>query len=137
MLTPSGFKQNTTLEFMHIESRKMFVTRATKHPISEWMPRVAESFPMMAEQLGLKLPTILVRDYDVLYSREFNETLRREDMQPYPMSIHVPPTNAHIDRWMKSLKIECLDHFNPVGAEHLDYLVSEYGGQVTGVVLLW
>ena len=126
VLTPSGFKRYTTLVFMHIESRKVLVTRATKHPTNEWMCRVAECFPMMTEQLGLETPTILVRDNDVLYSREFNETLRREGVQPYPISIQAPLMNAHIERWMKSLKVECLDHFIPVGAKHLDYLVSEY-----------
>ncbi len=34
--------------------------------------------------------------------------------------------NAHIKWWIKSLKIECLDHFMLVGGKHLDYLISEH-----------
>ncbi|MGJ8636000.1 MAG: integrase core domain-containing protein [Phycisphaerales bacterium] len=34
--------------------------------------------------------------------------------------------NAYIERWIKSLKVECLDHFIPVGGKHLDHLISEY-----------
>lgn len=67
VLTTRGLQRYTALVFMHIESRKIIVTKSTKHPTSEWMSRVAECFPMMAEQLGLQPPTILVRDNDVLY----------------------------------------------------------------------
>ncbi len=126
VLTPRGLKRYTTLVFMHIESRKIIVTKSTKHPTSDWMCRVAESFPMMVEQLGLQSPTILVRDNDVLYTREFNETLLREGVKPYPLPIKAPLMNAHIERWIKSLKVECLDHFVPVGVKHFDYLISEY-----------
>ena len=126
ILTPRGLKRYTTLVFMHIESRKIIVTKSTKHPTSDWMCRVAECFPMMVKQLGLDTPTILVRDNDVLYSRDFNETLLREGVKPYPLPIKAPLMNAHIERWIKSLKVECLDHFIPVGGKLLDYLVSEY-----------
>ncbi len=34
--------------------------------------------------------------------------------------------NAHIERWIKSRKNECLDHFIPVDGQHLDYLIPEY-----------
>ena len=126
VLTPSGFKRYTTLVFMHIESRRVIATKSTRHPTSDWMCRVAESFPMMVKQLGLQPPTILVRDNDVLYSREFNETLMREGVKPYPLPIKAPLMNSHIERWIKSLKVECLDHFIPFGTKHLDYLISEY-----------
>ncbi|CAE7757797.1 unnamed protein product [Symbiodinium sp. CCMP2592] len=126
VLTPRGLKRYTTLVFIHISSRKVIATKSTRHPTSDWMCRVAESFPMMVEQLGLQPPTILVRDNDVLYSREFNVTLMREGVKPYPLPIKAPLMNAHIERWIKSLKAECLDHFIPIGGEHLDYLISEY-----------
>ena len=126
VLTPNGLKRHTTLVFMHIDSRKVLVTKSTRHPTSDWMCRVAECFPLMVEELGLQPPTILVRDNDVLYSRELNETLMREGVKPYPLPIKAPLMNAYIERWIKSLKVECLNHFIPVGGKHLDYLISEY-----------
>tara|TARA_R110000744_G_scaffold112179_2_gene210430 strand:+ start:30029 stop:31081 length:1053 start_codon:yes stop_codon:yes gene_type:complete len=126
VLTPRGLQRYTTLVFMHIESRKIIVTNSTKHPTNDWMCRAAECFPLMVKQLGLDSPTILVRDNDVLYSRDFNEMLQREGVKPYPLPIKAPLLNAYIERWIKSLKVECLDHFVPVGVKHLDYLISEY-----------
>jgi len=126
ILTSKGFKRYTTLVFMHIESRRVLVTKATKHPTNVWMCEVVECLPIMTRQFGFKLPAILVRDNDVLYTNEFNEMLRREGIQPFPISKRAPLMNAHIERWMKSLKSECLDHFMPIGAKNLDYLVSEF-----------
>ncbi len=80
----------------------------------------------MVRNLELDSPTILVRDNDVLYSKQFNESLLREGVRPYPLPIKASLMNAHIERWMKSFKVECLDHFMPVDGKHLDYLISEY-----------
>ncbi len=79
----------------------------------------------MAKGLELELSKISVRDNDVLYTQEFNESLWREGVQLYPISIQATLMNAYIEPWMKSLKVECLDHFIPVVAKHFDYLASE------------
>ena len=47
-------------------------------------------------------------------------------MKPYPLPVEAPLLNAHIERWIKSLKTECLDHFIPVGGKHFDFLISEF-----------
>jgi hypothetical protein len=35
-------------------------------------------------------------------------------------------TYDDMERWIQSLRRECLDHFVPVGLNHLDHLVTEY-----------
>jgi putative transposase len=39
---------------------------------------------------------------------------------------HMPNKNAHMERWIQSLQVECLRHFVIFGEKHLQYLVSEY-----------
>lgn len=126
VLTWRGIKHQTVLVFMHIASRKVIVTGATEHPNNEWVCKVAECFPAMVKQLGLEPPEILVRDNDVKFTHDFDDTLKREAITPYPLPLQSPLMNAHIERWIKSLKSECLDHFIPVGTKHLDYLIGEY-----------
>ena len=41
-------------------------------------------------------------------------------------SLAVENLNAHAERWVQSLKQECLDHFLVFGARHLYYLIGEY-----------
>ena len=111
---------------MHIASRKVLVAGATEHPNNEWMCKVAECFPSMVNQLGLEPPKILVRDNDVKFTRDFDDTLKREGIAPYPLPLQSPLMNAHIERWIKSLKHECLDQSIPIGTKHLDHLIGEY-----------
>ncbi len=37
-----------------------------------------------------------------------------------------PIQNAYVERWIQSVKYECLNRFWAIGLEHLDYLVSEF-----------
>ena len=125
VLTWRGIKYQTVLVFKDIASRKVILTGATEHPNNEWICIVAECFPAMVKQLGLEPPEILVRDNDVKFTREFDDTLKRDSITPYPLPLQSPLMNTHIERWIKSLKHECLDHFIPVGTKHLDYLTGE------------
>ncbi len=47
-------------------------------------------------------------------------------IKPYPFPIKAPLLNSHMKRWIKSLRVEYLGHFIPVGGEHLDNLISVY-----------
>jgi putative transposase len=126
VLTWRGIKHQTMLVFMHIASRKVIVTGATEHPNIEWMCKVAECFPAIVKQLGLESPEILVRDIDVKFTHDFDNTLKRENITPYPLPLQSPLMNAHCERWIISLKHECLDHFIPECTKYLDHLISQY-----------
>ena len=128
VLTLRGVKRYSVLVFLHIESRKVLVTKATARPNRDWVDRAAECFANRAQQLGMPRPTILIRDNDKKFGREFDETLEREGVKahPLPLPLRAPMMNAHIERWIGSIKRECLNHFMPVGVKHLDYLISEY-----------
>lgn len=126
VLTWRGIKHQSVLVFMHISSRKVIVAGATEHPNNEWMCKVAECFPAIVKQLGLEPSEILIRDNDMKFTRDFDQTLKRFGIDPYPLPVQAPLLNAHVERWIKSLKVECLDHFIPVGTKHLDHIIGEY-----------
>ena len=42
------------------------------------------------------------------------------------LALRSPNTNAYIERFVQSIKQECLDHFVIFGPEHMDVLVGEY-----------
>jgi putative transposase len=43
-----------------------------------------------------------------------------------------PNRNAYAERWVQSIKCECLDHFIVFGEDHLRHLVSEYSTHYNG-----
>ncbi len=42
------------------------------------------------------------------------------------LAIRAPNTNAYVERFVQSVKQQCLDHFPLCGPEHMDHLVHEY-----------
>lgn len=78
------------------------------------------------EKAGLPRPTIVVRDNDSKFGGGFDEELAAQGIKVEKLPVQAPLCNAHMERWIQSLRRECLDHFIPVGLKHLDHLVSEY-----------
>ena len=69
---------------------------------------------------------MLIRGNDSKFGEDFDEELTGQGATAEPLPIRAPLCNAHMQRWIQSLRQECLDHFVPVGLRHLDHLVSEY-----------
>ncbi len=126
VLTLRGWRWASVLAFIHMESRKVIVTKATLRPDHRWTAEVGECLAAEVEKLGLPKPTIVVRDNDAKFGEGFDETLADQGILTERLPILSPLCNAHMERWIQSLRRECLDHFIPVGLKHLDHLVSEY-----------
>ena len=47
-------------------------------------------------------------------------------MRVMPTAPRAPNQNAFVERWIGSLRYECLNRFIVFGLQHLDYIVSEY-----------
>jgi len=71
-------------------------------------------------------PLRLLRDNDRKFSRDFDEMLRSAGIVPHPLPILSPNLNAYAERWVQTVKQECLDHFVVFGAAHLDHLMGEF-----------
>ncbi|MEM7519376.1 MAG: transposase, partial [Planctomycetota bacterium] len=98
---------------------------ATFHPNSEWAVGQAERFLQQADKDSLPV-RFLVRDKDFKYSRGFDKVFEEADVAVEPTSPRSPNQNAFVERWIGSIKGECLNRFICFGLKHLDYLVEEY-----------
>ena len=43
-----------------------------------------------------------------------------------PVAVRAPNMNAYAERWVQSIKHECLNHFIVFGEDHLRHLISSY-----------
>ena len=69
---------------------------------------------------------LLFHDSDTKFTRAFDDVLRAQGInvrRPRPLS---PNLNAFVERWIQSIKYECLNHFIVLGEAHLNYLVEQY-----------
>ncbi|QDS99208.1 integrase core domain-containing protein [Adhaeretor mobilis] len=85
----------------------------------------AEALIQQADAASLPI-RYLIRDRDGCYSREFDEVFEKADVLVEPTAPRAPNQNAYIERWIGSLKYECLNRFITFGLRHLDYIVGEY-----------
>lgn len=99
---------------------------ATFHPTRRWAADAATCLREAVWEAGLLPTTVLVRDNDSKFGEPFDEELEAQGVKPERIPLRAPLCNAHMERWIQSLRKECLNHFVPVGLRRLDHLVSEY-----------
>ncbi len=123
--TRFGPRQMFALAFIHLGTRRVFVTPATDSTNSRWMVEQARAFLDYAGEQDIPCE-ILIRDYDGAFSGAFDQAFEDRGIQVKPVGPRAPNMNAFIERWIQSLQQEALDHFIVFGKAHFDYIVSEY-----------
>jgi putative transposase len=126
-LTWRGWREFYALVFIHVGSRKVFVTRCSRSPDAAWVQEQAEDFVRHLEREGQGPKDVLLfRDRDGKYRPEFDAALVEAGVEVRRISPRSPNLQAHVERWIQSLRLECLDRFIALGERHLNYLVREY-----------
>ena len=74
----------------------------------------------------LRRARYLIHDRDPLYTRVFGEILEGGGVQPIRLPPKSPNLNAYAERFVRSIKEECLSRVVPLGEGHLRLLVGEY-----------
>ena len=68
----------------------------------------------------------LLMDRDPLYTAEFRATLKAGGVRPLRLPARSPNLNAFAERFVLSIRSECLDRIVPLGETHLRRVLSEY-----------
>ena len=101
------------------------------HPIfyllasTAWVAQQARNFGIEAAAMNLSA-TILIHDNDGKLTREFDEILKSSGIDVTKLPPMSPNLNAYVERFIQTLRLECLDHFLILGERHLQHLVKEF-----------
>lgn len=125
VVTPTGLKQAIVMAFLHVNSRRVICSPATLKADDAWVVDQANSMLQQAEDMNLPIRH-LVRDQDFKYSNRFDATFEEAEVAIHPTAPRAPNQNAFVERWIGSIRHECLNRFIAIGLGHLDYLVSSY-----------
>ena len=68
----------------------------------------------------------LIHDSDPLFTDAFRGMLRSSGVEPIKLPARSPNLNPHAERFVRSIKYECLNHFIFLGERHLRYVINEY-----------
>ena len=123
--TRSGLVTFYILVVMHLKTRRIEIVGATPHPNSEWMQQVGRNLTdCVAGFLRLSTHVILDRDTKHLPLRQI---LKSSDIEAVVLPPKSPNLNAHLERFMRSLKSECLDRVIFFGEPSLRRALREFG----------
>jgi len=125
IVTTRGIREAFVLVFLNVKTRRVVVTPATLHPKEEWIVEQAESFVQQARRQNLPVAS-LQRDLDTKFSKSFDQTLKSLHVRVMPNSYCSPNTNAFVERFIQTIKQDCLDHFVVFGEKHLNHLCAEF-----------
>jgi putative transposase len=123
--TPLGKHVAYVLAFVHLGSRKVFLSPSTLNPTDEWMQQQARNASMWADEEGIDV-RFLIHDRDCKFTEAFDEHFRRKDGGPVLTPYGAPIANCFAESWIGSLKRECLNLFFCFSLGQLDFIVQTY-----------
>jgi putative transposase len=125
VLTLRGLVTYYVLFFIRLESRRVEVAGITQHPNEAWMKQIASNVTM--DEWGfLDNCRYLIHDRDTKYCQSFRDIIESGDVRTLPLPAHSPNLNAFAERWVKSVKDECLSKLILFGEASLRRTLREY-----------
>jgi hypothetical protein len=125
VLTLRGLLTYYVLFFIHLESRRVDIAGITVHPDERWMQQIARNVTM--EGCGaLRNCRYLLHDRDTKYTQSFRAIIASGQVEPLALPARSPNLNAYAERWVRSVKEECLSKVILFGERSLRQALSEY-----------
>jgi hypothetical protein len=125
VLTLRGLVTYYVLFFMHLESRRVDIAGITVHPDEPWMKQIARNVTM--EGCGiLRDCRYLLHDRDTKYTQSFRALIASGQVEPMALPARSPNLNAYAERWVRSVRDECLSKVILFGERSLRRALSEY-----------
>jgi putative transposase len=113
------------LFFIQLSTRRVVAAGVTAHPDTAWVTQQARNATMDLDDRGVSI-RFLLRDHDTKFTRGFDEVFRSEGAQVLRTPIRAPKANAHAERWVQTVRRECLDWTLVLGRRHLLRLLRGY-----------
>jgi putative transposase len=113
------------LFFIELSSRRVHFAGVTANPNGAWVTQQARNLVVArADESGPF--RCLVRDRDSKFSAAFDEVFRAEGIRVIRAPVRAPKAKAHAERWVRSVRQECLDWLLIFGRGHLERVLRSY-----------
>ena len=123
--TPMGKYQAYVLMFIHVGSRKVWISPATYHPDAAWVQQQGRNALMWLDDHGLEA-THLIHDRDTKFTKAFDQLMKTASIQIVKSPVQAPNANAFAEAWIATVRRECLNHLACFSLRHLDHIVQAY-----------
>jgi transposase InsO family protein len=113
------------LFFIELRSRRVHLAGVTGHPTGFWVAQQARN---MVVSFGDRATAwrFLIRDRDAKFTRAFDDVWRSTGTEIICTPVQAPNANAVAERWVGTVRRECLDQLLIVGCQHLARVLQCY-----------
>ncbi len=125
VLSPFGLVRYHVLFVIDIATRCVSIGGITSDPNGEWMKQVARNLTDMWDGFLLG-KRYLIHDRDPLFTEAVRGLLRDSGVKPLRLPAKSPNLNAYAERFVRSIKYECLNKIVLLGENHLRTAVRSY-----------
>jgi putative transposase len=113
------------LFFIEVDTRRVHLARVTANPDGGWVAQQARNLLLVLGKRGRQLRFVL-RDRDAKFARAFDDVFRAEGAEILLTPLQAPNANAYAERWIRTVRAECLDWLLIVGRGHLERILAVY-----------
>jgi len=125
VLTPFGLIRTFVLFVIDIGTRRVHIAGITSQPSDAWMKQIARNLTDAVDGFLIKTRTLIL-DRDPLYTRAFREILKTAGVKVVRLPARSPNLNAFAERFVQTVKSECLARVIPLGEQHLRHMLTQY-----------
>jgi transposase InsO family protein len=122
--TATGLTTFYVLFFLHLRTRRIVLGGMTPVPNEAWSKQIARN--VTDDDGPLANARFLLHDRDAKFSENFDALFRAASIQPVKLPPQSPNLNAFAERWVRSVKEECLDQLILLGERSLRHSLNDY-----------
>jgi putative transposase len=113
------------LFFIEHATRRVYLAGCTKHPHEAWVVQQARQTTWALEDRPLPI-RYLIHDHDTKFAESFDTVFESTGVEIIDPPFQAPNANAIAERWVRSLREECLDQVIILSEWHLRQVLKEY-----------
>jgi putative transposase len=113
------------LVFLSIGSRRIEYFACTSNPNTAWMLQQARNLLIELDDRDRRV-RFLIHDRDAKFPRAFDAFVASEKIKVIRTPLQAPNANAHMERWVGTVRRECLDRLLILGRRQLEHVLRVY-----------
>ena len=125
VLNVGGLVRYFVFFVIRLKTRAVEVAGIAHQPHGDWMVQIGRNLTD-AKDGFLRGVSHLLLDRDPVYTQAFRRLLKQSGVRPLRLPARSPNLNAYAERFVLSVRSECLDRIVPLGERHLRLAVGEF-----------